>query len=134
MTTHTPTARLIFGREPAAWAGAIMAAVALLVAFGLNITTETQGLIQAAVNAVLSLIVVISVRETVLPAILGVVQTGLPLVVAFGFQVTEAQQGAILAAASLFLTLIATRPQVTPKVSLGIEVPADGIEREHYLG
>lgn len=116
MTVSTTPARLVFGREPAAWAGAIMAAVALLVAFGFNITTETQGLIQAAVNAVLSLIVVISVRETVLLTILGVVQTGLPLVVAFGFSVTEAQQGAILAAASLFLTLIATRPQVTPKV------------------
>lgn len=107
--------RLIFGREPAAITSAIMAAVALLVAFGFNVSTDTQGLIQAAVNAALGLVVVISVRENVLPAIIAVVQTGLPLVVAFGLDLTEAQQGAILAASSLTLGLVFARPQVTPK-------------------
>lgn len=119
MTTNYPTPttpRLVFGREPAAWTAAIMAAVALLVAFGIDVSTETQGLIQAAVNAVLALIVVISVRETVLPAIIAVIQTVLPLVVAFGLHLTEQQQGAVLAASSLILGLLFTRPQVTPKV------------------
>lgn len=113
--THTPT--LVFGREPAAWTAAIMSAVALVVAFGINVSTETQGIIQAFVNAVLSLIVVITVRETVLPAIVGVIGTGLPLLVAFGFDLTDQQQGAILAAAPLVLGLLVTRPQVTPTVN-----------------
>ncbi len=116
--THTPT--LVFGREPAAWTAAIMSAVALVVAFGINVSTETQGIIQAFVNAVLSLIVVITVRETVLPAIVGVIGTGLPLLVAFGFDLTDQQQGAILAAAPLVLGLLVTRPQVTPTVNATI--------------
>jgi hypothetical protein len=119
MTTLTPPARLVFGREPAAWSGAVMAAVALIVAFGINVSTETQGIIQAFVNGVLTLIVVITVKENVLPAIVGVIQTGLPLLVAFGFHITSEQQGALLAAVSLFLTLAVTRPQVTPKVTTG---------------
>ena len=113
--THTPT--LVFGREPAAWTAAIMSAVALVVAFGINVSTETQGIIQAFVNALLSLIVVITVRETVLPAIVGVIGTGLPVLVAFGFDLTDQQQGAILAAAPLVLGLLVTRPQVTPTVN-----------------
>lgn len=119
MTIQNPPARLVFGREPAAWSGAVMAAVALIVAFGIDVSTETQGVIQAFVNGVLTLIVVITVRENVLPAILGVIQTGLPLLVAFGFDITVEQQGALLAAVSLFLTLAVTRPQVTPKVAAG---------------
>lgn len=111
------TTRTIFGREPAAITSVVMAAVALFVAFGFDISTETQGLIQAAVNAVLALIVVINVHENVLPAIVAVIQTGLPLVVAFGLDLTEAQQGAILAASSLVLGLIVVRPQVSPKLS-----------------
>ena len=117
MTTQTPTARLVFGREPAAISGAIMAAVSLFVAFVAPVSTETQGLIQAFVNGALTLIVVITVKENVLPAILGVIQTGLPLLVAFGFDITVEQQGTLLAAVSLFLTLAVTRPQVTPKAT-----------------
>ncbi|MDJ0006524.1 hypothetical protein [Gordonia alkanivorans] len=117
MSVPTTSNRLVFGREPAAWTSAIMASVALLVAFGIDVSTETQGLIQAAVNAILGLIVVVSVRENVLPAIIAVIQTGLPLVVAFGLHLTEAQQGAVLAASSLTLGLLFTRPQVTPKAT-----------------
>lgn len=117
-TNVTVPARLVFGREPAAITSTLMAGVALVVAFGIPVSTETQGLIQAAVNAVLGLLVVVTVRENVLPALIAVIQTGLPLVVAFGLHLTDAQQGAILAAASLTLGLLFTRPQVTPKANV----------------
>lgn len=129
-TNTTAPARLVFGREPAAITSALMAGVALVVAFGVPVSTETQGLIQAAVNAVLGLLVVVTVRENVLPALIAVIQTGLPLVVAFGLHLTDAQQGAILAAASLTLGLLFTRPQVTPKVVDGQVLSA----RDAYPG
>lgn len=122
MTTATaPAPRLVFGREPAAWTSLISAALVLLTTFGISISTETQGIILAAVNAVLGLIVVIAVRESVYPALVAVVQTAIPLVVAFGLDLTDAQQGAILAAATVTLGFAFTRPQVTPKVSTPVQ-------------
>nr|DAL34327.1 MAG TPA_asm: holin [Caudoviricetes sp.] len=115
MSTITPAPRLVFGREPAAWTALISAALVLLTTFGISISTETQGVIIAAVNAVLGLIVVIAVRESIYPALVAVVQTAIPLVVAFGLDLTDAQQGAILAATTVTLGFAFTRPQVTPK-------------------
>ena len=70
MSTITPAPRLVFGREPAAWTALISAALVLLTTFGISISTETQGVIIAAVNAVLGLIVVIAVRESIYPCLL----------------------------------------------------------------
>lgn len=47
----------LFGREPALVLGAINAILALAVGFGLNVTSEQVGLINAAVAAILSVIV-----------------------------------------------------------------------------
>lgn len=47
----------LFGREPALVLGAINAILALAVGFGLNITSEQVGLINAAVAAIISVIV-----------------------------------------------------------------------------
>lgn len=129
-----PTPRLVLGREPAAWTALVSAILVLLTTFGFNIPTETQGVFMAAVNAVLGLLVVISVKESVYPALVAVVQTAVPLVVAFGLNLSEQQQGAILAVSTIALGFLFTRPQVTPKVSVGIELPADGVEREVNLG
>lgn len=46
----------MFGREPALWLGLVNALLAVGVGFGLNITPEQVGLINAAVAAVLSVI------------------------------------------------------------------------------
>lgn len=115
--TTTP-ARLVLGREPAAWTSLISAALVLLTTFGISISTETQGVIIAAANAVLGLVVVLAVKESVYPALVAVVQTAVPLFVAFGLHLTDAQQGAILAVASVTLGFVFTRPQVTPKANV----------------
>ena len=47
----------LFGREPALVLGAVNAILALAVGFGLNVTSEQVGLINAAVAAILSVIV-----------------------------------------------------------------------------
>lgn len=116
-TTNTP-ARLVLGREPAAWTSLISAALVLLTTFGISISTATQGVIIAAVNAVLGLIVVVLVKESVYPALVAVVQTTVPLVVAFGLDLTDSQQGAILAGATVLLGFVFTRPQVTAKANI----------------
>ena len=133
MSASITTPRLVFGREPAAWTALISAVLVLLTTFGFNISTDVQGVIMAAVNAVLGLIVVIAVKESVYPALVAVVQTALPLMVAFGLNLTEQQQGAILAVSTITLGFVFTRPQVTPKASTGLELPADGVEREVEL-
>jgi hypothetical protein len=46
----------ILGREPVLWLAALNAVVALAVGFGLELTTERQALIQAALTAVLALV------------------------------------------------------------------------------
>lgn len=123
MTTQTSPARLVFGREPAAWTALASAVLVLLTTFGFNVATETQGIILAAFNAILGLIVVVTVRESVYPALVAVVQTAVPLVVAFGLDLTNQQQGAILAVSTITLGFVFTRPQVTPKANVGEVLP-----------
>lgn len=124
MTTHSIPARQVFGREPAAWTGVVSAALTLLVSFGLELDTETQGYIIAAVEAVLGVIVVVKVKESVYPALIALVRVSIPLVVALGLSLTIEQQGAVLAFATILLTFVGTRPQVTPKVVVDGEVLA----------
>lgn len=54
---------MIFGREPALFLGLIAAIVNLAVGFGLDISTEQQGLIAAATLTVVSF----AVRQSVTP-------------------------------------------------------------------
>ncbi|QGF20289.1 holin [Gordonia phage Sixama] len=111
-----PTPRLILGREPAAWTAFVMAAVSIVSSFFFSISPETQAGIQVAVNAVLALVVVVMVRENVVPAIVAVVQAVLPLVVVAGWDASVEQQGVILAVAPLVLGFLFVRPQVTAKI------------------
>ncbi|QGJ92130.1 hypothetical protein PBI_LAUER_21 [Gordonia phage Lauer] len=115
MTHRDPATRTVFGREPAAWTGLVTAAIVLLTSFGIAIDTDTQGYIIAAVEAVLGVVVVIAVRETVYPALTALVRAAIPLVVALGLDLTIEQQGAILALSTVLLSFVATRPQVTPQ-------------------
>lgn len=107
--------KLILGREPAFWSSLVMAVVAAVAAFAVTIDTETQGLIQAFVNATLGAVVAATVRPISIAAFVAVVQTALPLLVAFGLDLSTAQQGVLLTLAPLILNMI-LRPQVTPKM------------------
>ena len=118
MTIHNPPARSIFGREPAAITGVVSAALIVLISFGLNLDTEVQGYIIAAVEAVLGVVVVIKVKENIYPALITLVRVVIPLVVGLGLSLTVDQQGALLAFVTILLTFFGTRPQVTPKVTI----------------
>lgn len=115
MSTSITPPRLVFGREPAAIAAAIMSVIALVSGFWIPVSPTTQALIQTLVGAVLALIVLVEVRENIVPGILVVVQAALPLVVVAGADLSTEQQGMIYAAASLTLGLVFGRPNLTPK-------------------
>lgn len=55
----------ILGREPVLWLAAVNALVALGVGFGLDVSTEQQALLQAAVTALLALVARGQVTPTV---------------------------------------------------------------------
>lgn len=118
MTTHSLPARNVFGREPAAITGVVSAFLTLGISFGLDIDTEVQGYIIAAVEAVLGLIVVLQVKENVYPALITLVRVAIPLVVSLGLSLTVDQQGALLAFVTILLTFFGTRPQVTAKANV----------------
>jgi hypothetical protein len=63
---------MIFGREPALFAGLINAILALAVTFGAHLTPEQTGAILAVVNIALALIV----RQSVTPTGAPVLSTG----------------------------------------------------------
>ncbi|QMU22495.1 hypothetical protein [Gordonia rubripertincta] len=119
MSVSTSTsARLIFGREPAAISAAIMVAVALIGGFLTPVSSQAQALIQAAVGGVLALIVAVQVRENVVPAVLAALQAVIPLAVYAGLDWTPEQQGLVFTATSVVLGLIAGRPNLTPKADM----------------
>lgn len=104
----------IFGREPAAWVGAVEALLGLLVAFSvLNLTSEQTGLIVGAVSALLALVVAVYTSDAWGSAFVQLLKAALALGAGFGLQVSEQQTGAIIAATSVFLSLI-LRQQVSP--------------------
>lgn len=109
----TPT-QLIFGREPAFWAGAVQAAVSLLTSLGLSLTPEQQGSIVAGASALIGLWLAYQVRPLSVAAFTTVIQAGLALAVAFGLTLSVEQQGAALAIAAVVLNMVLVRPQVIP--------------------
>lgn len=113
--TTLPNKRLLGGREPAVWLSLVAAVISLVTSFGFDISTDTQGVIQAFAAAVIGLLVALLVRPVAPAAIAAVIQTGLPLLVAFGLDLTIEQQGSILALSALALNLLLVRPQVQPQ-------------------
>lgn len=68
MPARTTTPPTLWGREPALILGAVSAALAVAVGFGLPVTPEQVGLIMAAVTALVAL----AVRTQVTPAAMTV--------------------------------------------------------------
>ncbi|UVK63836.1 membrane protein [Gordonia phage LilyPad] len=133
MTVNTQAStRLIFGREPAIFTAIVSAIVVTATAFGTDLNTDQQGLIIAATEAVLAVIVGFTVRETLFPALTGLVKVAVPLLVAFGLDLTLEQQGALLALITLAISFYGDRPQLTPKVNVveGGVVSGSVVDRE----
>lgn len=107
---------MIGGREPAVWAAAFKAAVALV---SLTVFTMTDGQ-QAAVNAgfafVLAVIVAVMVKaEKIFAFLVGAVETGFYVAAEFGLHWGADRQAALLVLVSAIVAII-QRDRVTAPV------------------
>lgn len=95
----------ILGQEPAAVLAVVRAGLTMLVTFGLAswLTTETSGVILAAVSAALGLVEAYATRTTLYSAALGFAQAILILAVTFGLNLDDVKQGALLSFIALLL-------------------------------
>lgn len=97
---------MIFGREPAAWAGVIKVALALAVAFGLGWTNEQVGLVNAAAAAILGVYVAWATTHTVGSALIAALEAALALAVGFGLHLSGEQTGLLIAFSATVLSLL----------------------------
>jgi hypothetical protein len=109
--------RFSVSREPALYLFLVATAVRLFSAFILDVSTDTQALVNAVATAVASMIVAFMVkRDGQVPAILGVVQAILALAVGLGFSLPAEHQALImsfvggLAAAFVRTQVVASEP------------------------
>lgn len=91
-----PRATAILGREPAAWVGLIEAVLAVLVVFALGVTSESAGLILAAISAAAGCYVAWATRDTALGVILALAKALVALGVYYGLTLSAEQTAVIL--------------------------------------
>jgi hypothetical protein len=109
----------IFGREPALWLALVAVGVKLLTAFGLDVSTDQQAVINAVAAAVVGLTVAVMVHDGVSSAVLGLLQAVVALAVGFGLHLSADQQAVIMSAAAAVVAMF-VRTQVTaPKPPAG---------------
>jgi nicotinamide riboside transporter PnuC len=88
---------MILGREPALWAAGVRAAIALISALFISLTTDQQGALNAVVACILGIIVAIQVKsDKAVPFILGLVEAVVYLAVSFGWHITPDKQTLIV--------------------------------------
>lgn len=103
----------IFGFEPAVIAYAVNAAVALLVAYGLDLSQSQVEAIAVITTAILAAVAAAMTRPVVVSAITGAVATALAAIAAFGLTLNTEQIGATVTALSIVLALL-LRQNVSP--------------------
>jgi hypothetical protein len=108
---------LIFGREPAAIVALIEAILALALAFGIGLTTETLGATMAVVTAAAGLYVAWSTRDTLLGATVGLIKSALILAACYGLTLSDQQSAALIALVVVAFGLF--NRQVTSPVPAG---------------
>jgi hypothetical protein len=107
----------IFGYEPAVILYAINSAVALVVAYGVDLTKGQVGAITLIATAALTAATALMTRPIVVSTITGAIGTALAAVAAFGLNLTADQIGATVTALSIALALL-LRQAVSPAPAL----------------
>jgi hypothetical protein len=106
----------VFGREPALWAGLLNAAVYLLGATVLHLSTAHESILIAATAAVLGFVVALSTHDGVSASILGLLKALIAMALGFGLKVSPDTQAVILSSAAT-LSAMFVRTQATARVS-----------------
>jgi hypothetical protein len=102
-----------FRYEPAMIVYAVNAAVALVVAFGANLSHDQVAAVTTVTTAVLAIVTAVLTRPIVVSTITGAVGTALAAVAAFGLHLSADQIGATVTALSIALALL-LRSNVSP--------------------
>ncbi|GAA3877673.1 hypothetical protein GCM10022243_48020 [Saccharothrix violaceirubra] len=107
----------VLGREPAYWMSLCAALLALAGAFGLPLTVEQQGLLNALLAAVFGAITAALVAaEKSVPALVGVFKAAIAVGLAFGLRLAPEVQASALVVVELVLTGLLVRPNVVASV------------------
>jgi hypothetical protein len=109
---------LVFGREPALWAGLLNTVIYLLGAYVFHLSSKSEALLVAVAAAVLGLVVAVSTHDGVSAAILGLVKAAFAVSLGFGAHLSAATEAQLLAIAATVVALF-VRTQATAKVSAG---------------
>lgn len=102
-----------FSYEPATILYGVNAAVALLVAYGLDLSKDQVSAISVVTTALLTIVTAAMTRPVVVSSITAAVGTCLTAVAAFGLHLTADQIGATVTAISIVLALL-LRQNVSP--------------------
>ncbi|HEY9412503.1 MAG TPA: hypothetical protein VIP77_23210 [Jiangellaceae bacterium] len=103
----------IFGYEPATILYGVNAAVALLVAYGLDLSKDQVSAITLIATALLTVATAVMTRPVVVSSVTAAVGTCLSAVAAFGLHLSADQIGASVTALSIVLALL-LRQNVSP--------------------
>ncbi|MFE4857395.1 hypothetical protein [Streptomyces sp. NPDC056670] len=111
----------IFGREPAAILAFVAVAIKLAAAFGLDLTSDQQAVLNAVAAAAVGLIVAVMAHDALAAPFYGFAQAGLALAVGFGLHWSADQQAVVLSFVQVAIAMF-VRTQViakTPAPALG---------------
>lgn len=104
----------IFGREPAFYTGLMESILVVALSFNVwHLTTDTIGIVMAAVSAVFAVVVAYKTHDTLLSAGVGLIKALIALFVVFGLSFTQDQSVAIIAVATIVLSAW-NRTQTSP--------------------
>jgi len=109
--------RAAFRFEPALYLYMLNSAVALAVAFGLNLSATQTAAITTIATAVLAIATAFLTRPVAVGSVTAAVGTGLAAAAAFGLHLSPNQTGTLITALSIVLALL-LRQHVSPAPSL----------------
>lgn len=115
----------IFGYEPAAIAYAVNALVAMLVAWGLDLTQDQVAAVSTITTAILAAVVAAMTRPVVVSTITGAAATVLTAFVAFGLHLSADQISTAVTVGSIVLALL-LRANVSPAPAVTQGAPPRG--------
>ncbi|BCK73995.1 hypothetical protein Srufu_079480 (plasmid) [Streptomyces libani subsp. rufus] len=112
----------IFGREPAVLLTLVAVLVKMAAAFGLDVTSEQQAVVNAVAAAAVGVTLAVMAHDGIGAALLGLVQAVVALAVGFGLDWSADKQAVVLSVAAAVVAMW-DRTQVTAPV------PASAVKR-----
>ncbi len=106
----------VFGREPALVLTLIAVIVKTVAAFGVDVSTDQQAVINAAAAAVVGLAIAVMAHDGIGAAVLGFVQAAIALAVGFGLHWDAGQQAVVMSLVAAAIGMF-DRTQVTAPVT-----------------